>query len=215
MLSGIYGITAQEYSLGRTNREVVGLMLAAGIRIIQYREKDLSMRERYRECLALAPMVHAAGGLFIVDDHPDLALAVEADGVHIGQEDLPLPVVRRLMGPHMIIGVSTHSPEQALEAVAGGADYIGVGPIYPTSTKKDVVPAVGLSYLDWVVSHVDLPFVAIGGIKEHNLAEVAAHGARCAALVTEIVGAPDIGAKVARLRTILDHHRPNDEGKIN
>ena len=165
VLTGLYGITAQEYSRGRVNREVVALMLAAGIRTIQYREKDKSMRERYGECLVLVPMVHAAGGLFIVDDHPDLALAVGADGVHIGQDDLPLPAVRQLVGPGLVVGVSTHSPAQAQSALEGGADYIGVGPIYPTGTKRDVVPAVGLSYLDWVAAHIDLPFVAIGGIK--------------------------------------------------
>jgi len=202
-LTGLYGITAQEHSRGRGNREVVALMLSAGIRIIQYREKDKSMRERYEECLVLAPMVRAAGGLFIVDDHPDLALAVGADGVHVGQEDLPLAAVRQLVGPGLIVGVSTHGPVQAQKAAQEGADYIGVGPIYPTSTKKDVVPPVGLSYLDWVAAHIGLPFVAIGGIKEHNLPEVVAHGARCAALVTEIVGAPDIPGKVARLQAIM------------
>ena len=203
LLKGIYGITAAEYSLGRTNREVVTLMLAAGVRIVQYREKEKSMRAKYGECLALAALVREAGGLFIVNDHPSLALAVRADGIHVGQDDLPLPVVRSLAGPDLIIGVSTHSPAQAQTALAQGADYIGVGPIYPTATKKDVVDAVGLSYLDWVAANINLPFVAIGGIKEHNLGQVAAHGASCAALVTEITGAPDIPAKIARLQAII------------
>ena len=202
-LQGLYGITAAEYSLGRTNREVVALMLAAGIRTIQYREKEKHMRDRYGECLVLRALVREAGGVFIVNDHPALALAVAADGVHIGQDDLPVPVVRQLVGPDLIIGVSTHSPAQAQTALAQGADYIGVGPIYPTATKKDVVDAVGLSYLDYVAANINLPFVAIGGIKEHNLAAVTARGARCAALVTEIVGAPDIPAKVARLQAIM------------
>lgn len=202
-LRGLYGITATEYSLGRTNAEVVALMLASGIKIVQYREKDKSMRERYEECLVLRDMVRDAGGLFIVNDHPDLALAVKADGVHIGQNDLPLPVVRQLAGPDMIIGVSTHTPTQAQTAVAEGADYIGVGPIYPTTTKKDVVDAVGLSYLDYVAAAIDLPFVAIGGINEHNLAQVAARGATCVAMVSDIVGCPDIPAKIGRLRAIL------------
>lgn len=90
----------------------------------------------------------------------------------------------------MIVGLSTHTPEQAKEALAAGADYIGVGPIYPTQTKKDVCAPVTLEYLDWVVANIDLPFVAIGGIKRHNIGEVMRHGARCCALVSELVGAP-------------------------
>jgi len=204
ILTGLYGITAEEYSLGRTNLEVVSLMLAAGVRIIQYREKDKCMREKYREGLLLSALVREAGGIFIVNDHPSLALALQADGIHIGQDDLPLPVVRKLVGPNLLVGVSTHTPDQARTALAEGADYIGVGPIYPTATKKDAVAAVGLSYLDWVAANINLPLVAIGGIKEHNLGEVAAHGASCVALVTEITGAQDIPGKIARLQSILD-----------
>ena len=100
----------------------------------------------------------------------------------------------------MIIGLSTHTPDQARAAVASGADYIGVGPIYPTQTKKDVCAAVTLDYLDWVVANITLPFVAIGGIKRHNIADVIAHGARCCAIVSEFVSAPDIPARVVSLR---------------
>ena len=105
------------------------------------------------------------------------------------------------MGPDIIIGLSTHSPEQA--RAAAGADYIGVGPIFATQTKEDVVDPVGFEYLDWVVANIDLPFVAIGGIKEHNIGEVAAHGAKCCALVSELVGAPDIAEKVRKLRKAM------------
>ncbi|MDA8336175.1 MAG: thiamine phosphate synthase [Peptococcaceae bacterium] len=203
VFKGIYGITAAGRSLGRTNIDVVSLMLACGIRIIQYREKEKSLGEMYDECMSLMALIKDAGGFLIVNDHPSLALAVEADGVHIGQDDLPLSVVRTLVGPDMIIGVSTHSPVQARAAVAQGADYIGVGPIYPTATKKDVVDAVGLPYLDWVAANINLPFVAIGGIKESNLGEVVAHGASCAALVTEITETYDIPAMIIRLRAIM------------
>jgi thiamine-phosphate pyrophosphorylase len=103
----------------------------------------------------------------------------------------------------MIIGLSTHSPEQAQEAIRLGADYIGVGPIYPTKTKKNVCAAVTLDYLDYVVKNVTLPYVAIGGIKLNNIEEVARHGAKCICLVTEIVGAEDIGAMVEKLRTTI------------
>jgi thiamine-phosphate pyrophosphorylase len=197
-----YGITAEEYSLGRSNPEVVAEMLAAGIRIIQYREKEKNLREKYAEAMILRRMTRESGALFLVNDHVDLALMVEADGVHIGQDDLPLPEVRGLLGPGKIIGVSTHSPEQARRAVAEGADYIGVGPLFPTATKKDVCPPVGLGYLDFAVKEIPIPLVAIGGIKEHNLEEVCRHGARCVAMVTEITGAEDICKKIGRLRAL-------------
>ena len=200
----IYGITAEEYSLGRGNIEVVKQMIDAGIKVIQYREKEKKARQMYEECLKIRQMTREAGVVFIVNDHPDLALLVHADGVHLGQDDLPAEKVRELVGDEMIIGLSTHSPTQAEAALRSGVvDYIGVGPIYATQTKKDVCDPVGLEYLDYVVQNIRLPFVAIGGIKEHNLAEVRRRGARCIAMVTEIVGAEDIGAKVRALRAVL------------
>ena len=199
----IYGITAQEYSLGRSNIEVVARMIDSGIKIIQYREKEKKARQKYEECLKIREMTRKAGVTFIINDHVDLALLVEADGVHLGQDDLPPEKVRKLVGEEMIIGLSTHSPDQAESAVRSGVDYIGVGPIFATKTKKDVCDPVGLEYLDYVVRNIGLPFVAIGGIKEHNLTEVSRRGAKCIALVTEIVGAGDIGAKVCAIRAVL------------
>ena len=200
---GLYGLTAEKFSLGRSNPEVVGAMLDAGVRIIQYREKTKKMGAKYEECLRLRAMTREHGAAFIVNDDIDLALLVDADGVHVGQEDLPVEAVRSLVGPDRAIGLSTHSPEQARAAVAVGADYIGVGPIHATQTKDDVCAPVGLSYLEYVVREIDLPFVAIGGIKQHNLSEVVAQGARCAALVTEIVGAQDMAGKIAALNRLL------------
>lgn len=128
---------------------------------------------------------------------------VKADGVHIGQEDLPIEKVRELVGTDMIIGLSTHSPEQAQDAVARGADYIGVGPIFKTHTKKDVCEPVGLQYLGYVAKNLSIPFVAIGGIKEYNIREVKDRGAKCICMVTEIVGAEDISEKVRCIREKL------------
>jgi thiamine-phosphate pyrophosphorylase len=196
----LYGITAVEYSRGRSNVAVVREMLAAGIKLIQYREKERKLGEQYRECLEIRQLTRDYDAGFIVNDHLDLALAVDADGVHLGQDDLPVEQARRLAGAQMLIGLSTHSPEQAQAAVQAGADYIGVGPIFKTATKKDVCDPVGLGYLDYVAAHHAIGQVAIGGIKETNVAEVVRHGARCIAMVTEIVGAPDIGAKVRAIR---------------
>jgi thiamine-phosphate pyrophosphorylase len=201
----IYGITADEYSSGRGNVETVRLMILAGIKVIQYREKDKSTRRMYEECRAIRELTKSEGVTFIVNDHADLAVAAEADGVHIGQDDLPPEKVREIVGDEMIIGLSTHSRKQAHAAmdIADVIDYIGVGPIFATNTKKDVCEPVGLEYLEYVVNNIGLPFVAIGGIKEHNIGLVRARGAGIISLVTEIVGAPDIAAKVGAIRSAL------------
>jgi thiamine-phosphate pyrophosphorylase len=202
---GIYGITGEKFSRGRSNVEVVEAMIRGGVKVVQYREKhkDKSVREIFEECLAIREITRKHGVMFIVNDFVDIALLVNADGVHVGQDDLPIHEVRRLMG-HRIVGVSTHSPEQAEEAVKSGADYIGVGPIFETSTKEDVCDPVGLSYLEYAASKVQIPFVAIGGIKEHNIREVVSRGADRICMVTEIVGAEDIEGTVKRLTEMVE-----------
>lgn len=203
----LYAITASQFSLGRSNVEVVRQLLAADVKIIQYREKELSMRRKYQECGEIRKMTIAAKACLIVNDDVDLALAIEADGVHIGQDDLPPDVVRKLVGAKMLIGLSTHSPKQMQEAVQDGiTDYLGVGPLFQTFTKKDVMPPVGLGYLDYAAENCRLPFVAIGGIKEQNVGEVVQHGAKCICLVTEIVGAQNIEEKVRSIRTLIKNN---------
>ncbi|OEF96181.1 thiamine phosphate synthase [Desulfuribacillus alkaliarsenatis] len=199
----LYGITAEEYSRGRSNIEVVKKMIEADIKVIQYREKDKKNLYKYQECLEIRKLTADAGVIFIVNDDIDIAMAVEADGVHIGQEDMPISAVRSLIPDNMIIGLSTHSVEQAQVALKQGADYIGVGPIFATNTKKDVCDPVGFTYLEYVAENIDLPFVAIGGIKRHNIKEVQKRGAKCICLVTEIVEAEDIVQRVAEIRDIL------------
>ena len=199
----IYAITDSAQSLGRPVITVVNELLRAGVRIIQYREKDKKAGEMLQECRQIRAATQAAGACFIVNDHVDIALLVDADGVHVGQEDIPLADVRALVGPDRIIGVSTHSPQQAADAVAGGADYIGVGPLFATQTKKDVCMPVGLGYLEQVVSIFSIPFVAIGGIKRHNIGDVVRRGARCCCLVSELVEAQDIGQRVQEVRACM------------
>jgi len=204
--AGIYGITAEKFSHGRSNIEVAREMIEGGIRLIQYREKrpHKSFAEMLAECRAIRQLTREAGVLFLINDYPDIAQLIDADGVHVGQDDFPVAEVRRLIGPDKLIGLSTHEPAQAAAAVAAGADYLGVGPIFSTQTKDDVCAPVGLGYLDHVARTCPLPFVAIGGIKEHNLGEVLARGANTVCLVTEIVGSADIAATVRRLQTACD-----------
>ncbi len=201
IMTGLYCITSEEHSKGLSNIEVVEKMIKAGIKIIQYREKKKSLLEKYNECQKIRKMTLGSDVTFIVNDNIDIAMMVKADGVHIGQDDLPIEKVRELVGDEMIIGISTHSPKQAEDAVRRGADYIGVGPLYRTYTKEDVCEPVGLEYLDYVVKNIKLPYVAIGGIKEHNMDEVLARGARCIAMVTEIVGAEDIEKKIRTVKS--------------
>ena len=133
-----------------------------------------------------------------MNDHIDIAILVDADGVHVGQDDLAPKHVRQLIGDDKIIGLSTHSPEQGMKANSNPyIDYIGVGPIYPTTTK-DTAP-VGLEYLDFVVKNLDIPFTAIGGIKSKNLKTITEHGAKRVCLVSEIVGANNISNKIKEL----------------
>ena len=199
----LYGITGSKFSKGRSNEEVVSAMIKAGIKIIQYREKEKTLKEKLSECIKIRQLTKDAGVTFIVNDDVALAQIVDADGIHLGQDDLPLPEVRNIVGEKMILGLSTHSPEQALEAVKIGADYIGVGPIYRTNTKDNVCPPVGHQYLEWVVENIELPFVAIGGIKIHNIDEIVRRGAKCIAMVTEIVGANDIEETIKLIRKRL------------
>lgn len=200
----IYCLTAQKFSNGRSNLEVVREMLDSDIKLIQYREKEIKSGLKYEECLEIRRMTLDAGAAFIINDDIDLAMMVGADGIHIGQEDFPVEAVRKLVGDKMAIGLSTHSPEQAQDAVKSGVDYIGVGPIFRTFTKDDVCDPVGFDYLDYVVKNIDLPFVAIGGIKEHNISDVTVRGAKCVALVTEIVGAENIGATISDIRSAMN-----------
>lgn len=195
----IYCITAEKYSRGRSNIKVVKEMLDSGIKIIQYREKYKSFKEKYKECMVIRKLTKKKKAVFIINDHPDLCLMVGADGVHLGQDDYPVKAVRKLVKDDYIIGVSTHSPQQYIKAVAEGADYAAVGPLFETHTKDDVMAPVGLKYLRWVDKHKKIPFVAIGGIKEHNIDKVFKAGAKCICLVSDITSADNIKKKIKRI----------------
>ncbi|WP_300327824.1 thiamine phosphate synthase [Fusobacterium sp.] len=200
---GIYGITGENFANGKTNIECVEAMIKGGIKIIQYREKNKSMGKKLEEARVIREICRKNNVVFIVNDNIDLALLVDADGVHVGQDDLPPSEVRKLIGDNKIIGLSTHSPEQGKKAFENpDVDYIGVGPIFPTTTK-DTAP-VGLEYLDYVVENLNIPFVAIGGIKEHNIDRIIERGAKRICLVSDIVGAPNIEEKVKFLRSKLE-----------
>jgi thiamine-phosphate pyrophosphorylase len=203
--TGIYGILGEAFSLGRSNVAMAKLLVDNGIDILQYREKATTKDRKtmLAECDDIRRITADAHVPFIVNDFLDIAMMTGADGVHMGQTDLPVTAVKQL-APRLMVGCSTHSPAQAARAKADGADYIGVGPLFATQTKKEVCDAVGLGYLEHVTAHVNIPFVAIGGIKRHNLAKVVSRGAKTVCLVTEIIGAKDIGKRMQEIRQIME-----------
>lgn len=172
---------------------VVAAALEAGVRLVQYRAKEASDRSRLAEALALRRLCSEHGALFIVNDRIDLALAVDADGVHLGQDDLPPQLARQLLGPERLIGRSTHAIEQLRQAVADGCDYVGVGPVNATPTKPGRTP-VGLDYVRQAAAEAPIPWYAIGGIDAGNLAAVLQAGASHVAVVRAITDAPDPAA---------------------
>ncbi|MGC8873622.1 MAG: thiamine phosphate synthase [Chloroflexia bacterium] len=203
----LYVITDAKLSRGRSHVEVIRAAILGGATIVQYREKEGSTRQLLQEAQALRELTWEAGVPFIVNDRVDIALAVDADGVHVGQEDMPARVARRLMGPGKIVGVSASNLQEALEAEAEGADYIGAGPVFATPTKPDAAPPMGLQTLAEICRRVTIPVVAIGGIHEGNAASVVAAGAAGVAVVSAIVVAPDVEDAARRLRAVVQTAR--------
>ncbi|MFM8526403.1 MAG: thiamine phosphate synthase [Cyanobacteriota bacterium] len=191
---------------GPEQQAVVEAALKAGVRLVQYRAKEgtpgLSDRQRLAEARALRQLCAAHGALFLVNDRLDLALAVGADGVHLGQEDLPTAEARRLLGPDRLIGRSTHALAQLRQALAEGSDYVGVGPVQATPTKPGKAP-VGLDYVRQAVEHCPIPFFAIGGIDATTLPAVQAAGATRVAVVRAITAAADPAAASGDLLAAL------------
>jgi thiamine-phosphate pyrophosphorylase len=195
----VYPVTCERLSKGRSNLEVLEAVIQGGSKIVQLREKDYPKRDLYDLALKFREITTGAGVLLIINDHVDIALAVDADGVHLGQEDLPLQVARKL-APELLIGASTHSLEQALEAEKFGADYINIGPIFSTKTKEGVGRSLGPKAIGEISSQIKVPFTVMGGINEENIERVLAKGARKVAMVSAITKAADIAAKVKSLK---------------
>ena len=182
-----------------TGRDPVTLaeaMLAGGARLLQLRCKDATTRELVALAARIAPLARRAGALFLVNDRPDVARAVEAHGVHLGQQDLPIAAARRVLGPDRIVGVSTHDIDEARAAAAAGADYIGIGPVYETGSKVAALPARGVALVRAVRTAVRSPIVAIGGLTPATAPDVVAAGADAVAMIAALVRADDPAAAV-------------------
>ena len=196
LLSGLYIILDPSVCPARPLVEVLTTAAEAGAFLFQYRNKTASMKDAYMEALALREAAAKAGVLFIVNDRCDLALAVDADGVHLGQGDLPLDLARKVMGPEKLIGISTHNADQVREATAGKPDYLGFGPIFKPGSKQDHDPVVGLEGLRAIRSLTPLPVFAIGGIQIDQVEEVMRAGADGVAVISAILKAPDVSHAV-------------------
>ncbi|MDO9026761.1 MAG: thiamine phosphate synthase [bacterium] len=198
----IYPVTDQGLSLGRTDLEVLEGLIAGGARIVQLREKHLSKKDFYRLALAFRKKTSEAGMLLIINDHLDIALTCGADGVHLGQDDLP-PAAAKELAPELIIGVSTHNLGEALLAQEQGADYVNIGPIFATQTKELSMKPLGPEAIEQISPQLKVPFTVMGGINQTNIGQVLKAGARKIAVVTAVTKADDIAQAVRDLRKII------------
>ncbi|ADG06508.1 thiamine phosphate synthase [Kyrpidia tusciae] len=212
-IHGLYAITDRRFYRGRSLEEVAGDWLAGGVTCIQLREKDLNTRELLEAGRVLRRMTRAAGALLIVNDRVDVAMALDADGVHLGQGDLPIRAAREILGEGRIIGVSTHNVEEAREAAIQGANYIGVGPMRATTTKTDTKPVVGIAGLRRIRQAVDLPIIAIGGIRLEDAEELAAAGADGLAVIRGLVDTEDILERAKAFVQAILRGRQRREGR--
>jgi thiamine-phosphate pyrophosphorylase len=203
-MRGIYLVTGRSLCSPRPLEEIVLQAVDGGVAYVQLREKDVSTRFFVQEAKRIKKLLSSYKIPLIINDRVDVALACGAEGVHIGQEDMPCAIARKLMGPKAIIGLSVEDWGDVEESQKLDVDYIGVSPVFPTPTKTDTKGAWGLSGLAKIKAFSRHPLVAIGGINESNAREVIAAGADCIAVVSAICAAPDPAAATRNLKSIID-----------
>ncbi|WP_449241057.1 thiamine phosphate synthase [Desulfoscipio gibsoniae] len=187
----LYLVTDRAILEGRDLFQAVESALRGGVTLVQLREKEISSRDFYQTALALKDLTVKYKVPLLINDRLDIALAVDADGIHIGREDLPVQVARRLLGPQKIIGYSVSDIEEAIYGAKNGADYLGAGPVYTTTTKAVTVEPLGMEGLRSIKESVSIPVVGIGGINLNNIREVKKSGADGASIVSGILGSGD------------------------
>ena len=201
----LYVVITEAFCGGRRSEEVLRAVLAAGVRLVQFREKDVADDAAlFARAQRFCELTTAAGALLIIDDRVDVALAVGADGVHLGQRDLPVTAVKAF-APNLFVGASTHSVPQALAAEAAGADYVNIGPIFATQTKTKTAAPLGPEIIAEVAAQLKIPFSCMGGIKAGNIRQVLARGARHPAVVTAVTAADDPERAARALRDEILH----------
>lgn len=201
----LYLITEASLSQGRKTIEIVKEAAAAGVDVVQMREKNLSLREKFQLGKEIKKICEKYKADFIVNDRLDLALALGADGVHLGQSDLPLRSARSIAGPELIIGITAWQDEEIAAAEAGGADYIGVGAVFATASKKlnKRKNGIGLARIEAVKKKTKLPLIAVGGLNKNNSAQVIARGADTISVITALTRADEVAAETAQFKEII------------
>ncbi len=210
--AALYLVTSESCSRGRSTVEIVREGLAAGVRLIQLREKTLAPRELLPLAREVRSLTSDANALLIINDHLDVALAVQADGVHLGRTDLPVNAAR-LAAPDLIIGASTHSVEDVNDAQKQGASYINIGPLFATDTKTTSTAPLGLEGLRRMAEAASVPFTVMGGIKKDHIRELTLEGARTIAVVTAVTAADDPQSAARELLEELNNRRKGGEGR--
>ena len=196
-MKGYYFITDSKLSLAG-NFNDVSMAVACGVSVVQYRNKNAKTREMYEEAVRLREICRDT--LFLINDRVDIALAVDADGVHLGQSDMPCEAARRLLGDKKIIGITVHNLAEAVEAESIGADYLGVSPIFQTATKPDAGKPSGISLIEEIRANVDIPLIAIGGIDHSNAIDVIRAGADGLCAISSVVAKEDVSAEIKKFQ---------------
>lgn len=200
----LYLVTDRLLSQGRSTRQIVEAAVAGGVSCVQLREKQCGTREFIDQARSIRRMLKEKNIPLIINDRVDVALAAEADGVHLGQQDMPIDLARKISSGSLLIGISAESVEDAVRAEQDGADYIGISPVFSTPTKTDTGPPLGLAGVREIRDLVKIPLVGIGGINHNNGASVIAAGADGIAVVSAIVSAADPAAAAEQLRDMVD-----------
>ena len=201
LLHGVYLLLDDQWSVKVSLIQIIKIAARCGVRVFQYRNKTDSMLDSYQKGMPLRTAAADVDATFIVNDRCDLALALEADGVHLGQDDFPLELARQILGENKIIGISTHQTEQVVAATKGGADYLGFGPIFSTTTKTDHEPVVGIVGLEQIRSLTTLPIFAIGGVTVDSVPAIQRAGGNGVAVASVVYDSVNIEATLRELVT--------------
>jgi thiamine-phosphate pyrophosphorylase len=203
----LYLVTDRKLSLGRSLLEVIKPAVDGGVTVVQLREKEVDSREFYREAMGIKEFLDSRDIPLIINDRLDIALAIDAAGVHLGQEDLPIDVARRILGPGKVIGASVFTPDEALQAEAMGADYLGLSPIFVTATKPELMNQIGLEGIGPIRRVTRLPLIGIGSMNETNACSVIRAGLDGVAVVSAICCKPDVCAAAEKIMQEIQRAR--------
>ncbi|EHQ35406.1 thiamine phosphate synthase [Methanoplanus limicola] len=204
MAYGLYIVTDRVIGRGMTHADMAALAVAGGADVVQLRDKDMPAADLTAEAVNIREITEDSGTLFIVNDRIDIALASGADGVHLGQSDIPAEYARKIVPDDFIIGISVSTPDEALKARNSGADYVSPGPVFTTATKSDAGDALGLDTVFTISAAVEIPVVPIGGISGKNAASVIGAGADGVAVISAVFGREDAVSAAADLKKIIE-----------